>query len=271
MAHSSIAARRRCLVLCGNFFAARSFQGAEYRFTKDNRWKNKAFPWLPLLLILLLWNLIPLSPLYAQSPLPTEPINPHVYLPLVASNATPIPPAAPISTPSPTPTSTPSPTPTATATVAPTAATACQLDSNEQELADLLRNDPQQQRSALFCNTILTRVARERAQDMAERDYFGHTNPDGYGPNYLVEQAGYVLPDFYDQSPAGNNIESLAGGFGNANDVWQAWLGSASHRVHVLGEHPFFAEQIDYGVGYFYDAESSRKHYWVLLTARSGP
>jgi uncharacterized protein YkwD len=134
-----------------------------------------------------------------------------------------------------------------------------------------MRNDPQQQRSSLICNAILVQVAREKALDMATRGYFGHTNPDGYGPNFLVEQAGYLLPSYYNHTPSGNNIESLAGGYSNADDVWQAWIGSSTHRTHVLGEHPFFAEQVDYGVGHIYDAASSHKHYWVLLSARPGP
>lgn len=33
-------------------------------------------------------------------------------------------------------------------------------------------------------NDTLARVAEAKARDMAERNYFGHTSPDGYGMNY---------------------------------------------------------------------------------------
>ncbi len=46
-------------------------------------------------------------------------------------------------------------------------------------------------------NETLAKVAEARALDMARRNYFDHTDPDGYGPNYHIHHAGYSLnPDW---------------------------------------------------------------------------
>ncbi|MFC1591472.1 CAP domain-containing protein [Thermodesulfobacteriota bacterium] len=150
------------------------------------------------------------------------------------------------------------------------AAASCDPNAEEQDIADLAGRHPGQGRSTMTCNAILAQVARKRAQDMGERDYFSHTNPDGYGPNYLVTQAGYVLPDFYSTARDANNIESIASGYEQADDAWDAWLGSPLHRQHVLGEASFYADQIEYGIGYAYVPGSTYKHYWVFLSAQPG-
>ncbi len=147
----------------------------------------------------------------------------------------------------------------------------CALSSEEQALAGYMVEHPEQQRASLTCHPILAQVARERAEDMAQRHYFSHTNPDGFGPNYLVRQAGYVLPSYYGTEPTANNIESIAGGFSTAEAAWQCWMGSEPHRDQLLGLFPFFADQVEYGVGYAYDPASPYRHYWVVITAKPGP
>jgi uncharacterized protein YkwD len=146
---------------------------------------------------------------------------------------------------------------------------ACNPNHQEQQLAALMASDPGQQRPSLTCHPALAQVARERALDMVERHYFSHTNPDGYGPNYLVRQAGYVLPSYYQTAPTANNIESIAAGNPTASLTWAQWMSSSGHRRHLLGTESFFAEQVEYGIGYanggFYG------HYWVVITAKPGP
>jgi len=148
---------------------------------------------------------------------------------------------------------------------------ACQLSDAEQALADLLLNDPNQQRETMQCDPILAQVARERAIDMGTRDYFSHKTPDGYGPNFLVQQAGYILPGYYDQSDDGNNIESICCGSSTPLSAWNRLMGSEGHRTHLLGLDPFFAAQTDYGIGYAYVPDSRYGDYWVIITARKGP
>lgn len=140
----------------------------------------------------------------------------------------------------------------------------------EKRIATFLKQDPNQQRASLTYNAILARVARERARDMGQRNYFGHVNPDGIGANYLVTQAGYVLPDFYGSNKSSNNIESIAAGSETAEEAWSRWMNSTAHRTHLLGLTKFYAEQVEYGVGHAFAPDSRYKHYWVVITAKPG-
>lgn len=137
-----------------------------------------------------------------------------------------------------------------------------QLNTQEEELELLFRNDPGQHRLNPTRNEILSKVARARAEDMAQRNYFSHTDPDGHQANFLVSQAGYALPNYFPANS--NNVESIGLNYATAAEVWQAWKNSPAHRIHVLGEEPFFADETDYGLGY---AESNIGRYWVIITA----
>jgi uncharacterized protein YkwD len=147
----------------------------------------------------------------------------------------------------------------------------CLPTIQEEQLATIMKQDANQQRASLTCNRFLAQVAHERALDMAQRGYFSHTTPEGYGPNYLVRVAGYVLPSYYGVENNANNIESIAAGNSTAGATWQQWMGSSPHRTHLLGLLQFFAEQIEYGVGYAYNPNSPYRYYWVVITAKPGP
>lgn len=147
----------------------------------------------------------------------------------------------------------------------PTSQNDCQLNSQEQEFAELMQNDLEQQRLFMNCDPILAKVARSHAKDMAERNYFGHVTPEGYGPNYRVWYAGYLHP--YSIDLTANNIESLHGGGSTASRVWESFMTSDGHRNHLLGLLSCYAEQTDYGIGYAYNSESKYQHFWVIITA----
>ncbi|MFN2203984.1 MAG: CAP domain-containing protein [Caldilineaceae bacterium] len=151
------------------------------------------------------------------------------------------------------------------------AATMCALNVQEGLLLEYMRRDEQQQRGRLHCNPILSQVARAHAQDMAQRRYFDHVNPDGSGPNFLVTQAGYKLPDWYPEARDANNLESIGAHFATAEKVWTAWTNSPGHRLHVLGLDSFWAEHTEIGVGYYFDENSEYGAYWVLITAPPEP
>jgi hypothetical protein len=142
----------------------------------------------------------------------------------------------------------------------------CGLSPEEVQMADLMRQYPGQRRSVFNCNAILARVARARAEDMATRNYLSHTTPEGFGANYLVRQAGYVLPAWYPTSNAASNIESIVPGRAPAEVAFTALVEDPPHRSHILGEVPTFAAQTDYGIGY-----SPNGNIWVILTAQPGP
>lgn len=141
-------------------------------------------------------------------------------------------------------------------------------DTPERSLAKILRESPLQQRSRLESNEILAGVAEAKAKDMAIRGYVAHTDPDGYGPNYHVCQAGYHLPDFYDKEKDANNIESLGVGVEQPWAIWDLWMHSPPHKTHLIGEIPFFREQDEYGIGFYADPDSPQRWYWCVLIAR---
>lgn len=145
--------------------------------------------------------------------------------------------------------------------------TECGLNEQEAAVAELMENDAGQRRNNPVCDPILAQVARARARDMALRGYFSHTNPDGKGPNTLVREAGYPLPNWYSDTRNANNIESIGGGHTSPDAIWTGWLDSQLHRTHVLGTASFYADQEAYGVGYYFNPDSPSKHYWVFLSA----
>ncbi len=155
--------------------------------------------------------------------------------------------------------------------VIPASEPACELNDQEKRIEELFRTHPEQQRATLICNPTLASVARARAEDMGRRAYFAHVNPDGQGPNYLVRQAGYVLPDSYSQEMSGNNIESIGAGAADADGMWGPWMGSEKHNTHLLGKTDFFAEQIQYGIGFAQVPGSPYQYYWVFISAPSSP
>lgn len=139
------------------------------------------------------------------------------------------------------------------------------ISAMELSLFRAIRNDPLQDRNALALDPILCRVARLRATDMARRGYFNHVGPDGKGPNLLVTEAGYSLPDFYEKQKDANNIESIATGDISVTRVFSLWKNSPGHRSHVLGGHPFYEQQTRAGCGIATAANGAR--YFVFISA----
>lgn len=143
------------------------------------------------------------------------------------------------------------------------------LKAEEIEMAAEFVTAPGQRRPVTNCNATLSAVARARAQDMANRGYFGHVNPDGIGPDYLIERAGYNLPEFYGVTRSSNHVESIAAGgiYPTANAAWSALLTSPAHRQHLLATEDFFSKQTEFGVGYVYVENTRYQHYWVFISA----
>lgn len=97
----------------------------------------------------------------------------------------------------------------------------------------------------------LVAAARGHSEDMAERDYFDHTSPDGDGPGERAREAGY-------QEWSGENI---AMGYPTAEAVVDGWMDSDGHRANILN-----CESVATGVGV---ADSSRGLYWTQTFGRS--
>ncbi len=99
-------------------------------------------------------------------------------------------------------------------------------------------------------NKTLRSVALAHSEDMAERDYFSHTSPEGDGPDDRASAAGY---DAY-------SGENIALGYKSAEAVVKAWMESSGHRENILN-----CSSTEVGVGV---ADSPRGLYWTQMFGR---
>jgi uncharacterized protein YkwD len=90
--------------------------------------------------------------------------------------------------------------------------------------------------AGLSINSLLSAAAQAKANDMANRDYWSHTTPDGAAPWSFIAQAGYSY------QAAGEN---LAYGFNTSSEVIAGWMNSAEHRANILNNN--YAE-VGFGV-----------------------
>ena len=134
------------------------------------------------------------------------------------------------------------------------------MNEVEKQMATYFQSADWQTR-ALVRFPLLCAVARKRARDMVERDYFQHVDPDGHWPNYHVRAAGWNLPPTW--SDDSNQIESLASGFLSANAALDALAASPSHTAHMTGQG-FWMDHYAFGVGY---AEDPPERIYVVITA----
>ncbi|MFF6777101.1 sigma-70 family RNA polymerase sigma factor [Streptomyces sp. NPDC012637] len=114
----------------------------------------------------------------------------------------------------------PSPRPTATggsgATSSSDAAQVIELANAERAKAGC---------GPLTEHSLLTRAAQGHSDDMAARDFFDHTNPDGADPGDRVTAAGYRWSTYG---------ENIAKGQRTPADVMEAWMNSPGHRANIL-------------------------------------
>lgn len=113
--------------------------------------------------------------------------------------------------------------------------------------------------AALRPNAFLDRAATAHAQDMVNRDFFSHFNPDNVGPGERAEAAGYKFSLV---------LENLAAGQRDARDAVEAWIRSRDgHREAML--NPGVTEL---GIGYVfapYDpGRVDSRHYWAMTLGR---
>lgn len=122
----------------------------------------------------------------------------------------------------------------------------------------------------LIWNKALAKAAEFRAYDMANRDYFDHVTPEGIGPNYYIQKAGYSLnPDWLKKLSA-NNFESIAANHPTAEAGIKAFIiGKNSpglrHRVHLLGMDEWNASLVDIGIGFARVPRGSRYQTYLCV------
>ncbi len=79
--------------------------------------------------------------------------------------------------------------------------------------------------SALMVSSILQTAAQQKADDMAQKGYFSHVDPEGKYPWYWFKKIGY------DYTTAGEN---LAIQFFDSKDLVQAWMDSPTHKANIV-------------------------------------
>lgn len=105
--------------------------------------------------------------------------------------------------------------------------TASNMNSDEKEVFDLINKQRAQNGlSPLKENSELQRVARIKAQDMVNNNYFSHTSPT-YGSPFDMMKSFKIS-----YNTAGENI---AGNSSNSSAV-TAWMNSPGHRANILNE-----------------------------------
>jgi len=137
----------------------------------------------------------------------------------------------------------PEPTPTPTPTATPSAPSG--EAGMEAEVVRLVNVERAKKPgcAALVVDDRLTAAARKHSADMAARDYFAHTTPEG------VEFATRISNEGYAWSGAAENI---AKGQRDAEAVMDAWMNSPGHQANILT-----CGYKNIGVGVSYDAHDT--------------
>jgi uncharacterized protein YkwD len=124
--------------------------------------------------------------------------------------------------------------------------------------ADLFQRHNQQRAAngleGLTVDPTLTAIARQRAQDMASKNYFSHTSPTGETAFTLMNGAGYVY------TIAGENI--ARNNYPDSESVGVAmngFMNSPGHRANILD-----GRYTKVGIGVAIDA-SGMKYFAVVF------
>jgi uncharacterized protein YkwD len=102
---------------------------------------------------------------------------------------------------------------------------------------------------ALTLDTKLRCAARKHSKDMGTKNFFSHTGSNGSTFSQRITSAAYVW------TGAGENI---AAGQTTPAAVMTSWMNSSGHCNNIMNgtfKH--------LGVGYYYSATASYKHYWT--------
>ncbi|MCJ0869435.1 sigma-70 family RNA polymerase sigma factor [Streptomyces sp. AP-93] len=159
--------------------------------------------------------------------LPPEPASPTPS-PSASASATASPSLSPSPTPSPTPKPTPTPTPKPSPKSTPpkSPAPAPPGGSTVSQVISLVNSE----RAKAGCGPLkddakLRTAAQGHSDDMARRDFFSHTNPDGADPGRRTTAAGYRWSTYG---------ENIAKGQRTAVSVMDSWMNSQGHRENIL-------------------------------------
>jgi uncharacterized protein YkwD len=117
----------------------------------------------------------------------------------------------------------------------------------EQRIAALINLQRQENGvNALALDPALSKIARHHSQDMVNRGFFDHVNPDGKAPRDRLRLAGYTCPKMSGENIYQNNLYSRVTIRGNqkfqdrnsleqiAASTVSGWMASPGHRQNIL-------------------------------------
>ncbi|RXT06605.1 hypothetical protein EIZ39_14965 [Ammoniphilus sp. CFH 90114] len=159
-------------------------------------------------------------------------------------------PTQPTQTTSPAETTQPTQTPTQTTTQTTTSPTSTNqtVISEAQQVVNLVNAERAKVGLApLKLNTSLASVAKVKAEDMRDQNYFSHTSPKYGSPFDMMKSFGIKY------SYAGENI---AAGQKTPEEVMKSWMNSPGHKANILSSN--FTE-----IGVGFAKGGSYGTYWV--------
>ncbi|MDR6974111.1 RNA polymerase sigma factor (sigma-70 family) [Streptomyces sp. 3330] len=111
-----------------------------------------------------------------------------------------------------------------------TASATPSVDEGSSDLATQVIALVNKERATAGCgplteDSLLRDAAQGHSDDMAARDFFDHTNPDGADPGRRITAAGYRWSTYG---------ENIAKGQQTASSVMTSWMNSEGHRANIL-------------------------------------
>jgi uncharacterized protein YkwD len=108
--------------------------------------------------------------------------------------------------------------------------------------------------SRLTINPLLMQAAEAHSQDMINRNFFSHTNPDGATPGDRLDAVGYNWWTWG---------ETIGAGYATPQAMFTGWMNSSGHRDIMLS-----ANYTEIGLGYV--TGGAYGHYWTADFGRPG-
>ncbi|MFJ8631942.1 sigma-70 family RNA polymerase sigma factor [Streptomyces sp. NPDC093568] len=136
--------------------------------------------------------------------------------------------ASPSASPKPTKKATPTPRPSTRPTRTPSSTPQPQsapTDTIGQVVALVNKERANAGCGPLAEDALLNKAAQGHSEDMAARDFFDHTNPDGADPGQRITAAGYRWSTYG---------ENIAMGQQTPESVMESWMNSPGHRANIL-------------------------------------
>jgi uncharacterized protein YkwD len=130
--------------------------------------------------------------------------------------------------------------------------------------------------SSLIWNDTLAAVAEAKAWDMAQLNYFSHTDKKGYGINYALFKAGYPVDPLWLKPKKANYFESIAAGNHTGEQfivllLEDKGVPSLGHRKHLLGSDEWNSTLTEIGIGYVKaPAGADYAYYCSIVIAKRG-